>query len=313
MPIKDFYKPGRPVISFEVFPPKKDDDAESIVAPLSQMSALCPDFISVTCGAGGSGNTGRTAQVASLICRQGITALAHLTCMGADRARILQTLRQLHSEGIRDILALRGDPPTLRLPPSGGSPDDPPGVSPDPTGSSSDDPPGRPPSPYRFAEDLIREIRCQGDFCIGAACYPEGHIDCDDPVRDIARLRKKQEAGADFLITQLFFDNDIFFRFLDRARGSGVTLPVSAGVMPILGRTQIERMIFMCGASLPSAIIRLLHKYEHSPGALRRAGIEHAAVQIAGLLDQGVDGVHIYTMNRPEIAEYCMKSIGRIK
>ncbi|MDR2736347.1 MAG: methylenetetrahydrofolate reductase [Gracilibacteraceae bacterium] len=295
MPIKDLYQPSRPVISFEIFPPKKDAAVESIYAPLSQMAALRPDFISVTYGAGGSGSVNRTTQVAAHIRRQyGITVLAHLTCQGADHAKILETLRQLRAEDIHDILALRGDRepshcphPTSHLP--------------------------LPAAHFRYAEDLIRDIREQGDFCIGAACYPEGHIECDDLALDIARLRRKQEAGADFLITQLFYDNDIFYRFLDKARRSGVTLPISAGVMPILGQAQIERMIFLCGASLPSVIVKILHKYADSPEDLRQAGIEYAAKQINGLLEHGADGVHIYTMNKPEIAEQCMKSIGRIE
>lgn len=270
------------------------------------MAALTPDFISVTYGAGGAGNVNRTAQVAAYIQNQyNVTALAHLTCLGADRNETFEILRHLQDENILNILALRGDweAGTSRLPHPASLPD--PASFPHPTTTPY------PPSHFRFATDLIGDIRKQGDFCIGAACYPEGHIECDDLELDIARLRRKQEAGADFLITQLFFDNDIFYRFLDRARRGGVTLPISAGVMPILGRAQIERMIFMCGASLPSVIIKLLHKYAHNPGDLRRAGIEYATGQITELLAHGVDGIHIYTMNKPEIAESCMQSIGK--
>ncbi|MDR1116966.1 MAG: methylenetetrahydrofolate reductase [Oscillospiraceae bacterium] len=286
MLVKDLYRSERPVVSFEIFPPKKDADIDSIYKTLGQISTLSPDFISVTYGAGGSGNVNKTAEIAELIEKQyGIPALAHLTCVGADSEKIRRTLDGMNSKGIRNTLALRGDLPN-------GQPFD---------------------GGYKYAEDLILEIHNRGDFCVGAACYPEGHIDCDDLTADIDRLRRKQETGADFLISQLFFDNDIFFRFLDRARGGSVTLPISAGVMPILGRQQIERMIFMCGASLPSGIIKLLHKYEDSPNDLRKAGIEHAAKQLDGLLRQGADGVHIYTMNKPDIAEYCMRYIGRIK
>lgn len=284
MQIKELYKLGRPVISFEVFPPKKDTDADEIYGALGQMTALSPDFISVTYGAGGGGSKNMTAEIASFIqSKLGALSLAHLTCVGSGREQIRLQIDDMLSKGIRNVLALRGDMPEG----------------------------GQPAGPYRYASDLIRDMRPHGELCIGAACYPEGHIDCGDLRLDTRRLLEKQEAGADFLITQLFFDNEYFFKFLDRARSGGVTLPISAGVMPILGRKQIERMIFLCGASLPSGIIKLLHKYESRPADLRRAGIEYAASQVEGLLAQKVDGVHIYTMNKPDIAEYCMKRIGR--
>ena len=282
--IKDLYKQGRPVISFEVFPPKKEADIAEIYWALGHMAALSPDFISVTYGASGGGNSRLTAEIASAIERHGVRSLAHLTCIGSEREDMLQTLEEMKRKGIRNVLALRGDiPEGYRM------------------GDS-----------YRYAEDLIRELRQSGGFCIGAACYPEGHIECDDPGFDIDCLRRKQEAGADFLITQLFFDNDYFYRFLERARDVGVTLPISAGVMPILSRRQIERMIFLCGASLPSGIIKLLHKYKDEPDDLRKAGIEYAAKQAEGLLARGADGIHFYTMNKPDIAQFCMKQIGRV-
>jgi len=291
MQIKELYARGRPVVSFEVFPPKQDTDLADIYAVLDRMSELTPDFISVTYGAGGGKNSGLTAEVASFIQQNhGICSIAHLTCIGANQERILDLLEQVKLKGINNILALRGDLPDAST-----------------TGSESTSP-----GSYRYAEELIRDIRKQGDFCIGAACYPEGHIDCDDLSFDTLCLRRKQEAGADFLITQLFFDNDFFYRFIERVRGGGVTLPISAGVMPILSRRQIERMIFLCGASLPSGIIKLLYKYENNPGDLCRAGIEYAAKQITDLIAHGVDGVHIYTMNKPEIAEFCMKHTGRV-
>ncbi|MCL1940439.1 MAG: methylenetetrahydrofolate reductase [Synergistaceae bacterium] len=293
MHIKELYSLGRPVISFEVFPPKKEADLADIYAALGRMAALSPDFISVTYGAGGGANSGKTAEIASIIQNEhGIRSIAHLTCIGASRESIRDLLEQIKLKGIHNVLALRGDLPT-------------------PTPAPEPEPKKNPPGDYKYAEDLIRDIRACGEFCIGAACYPEGHIECGDLNFDTECLRRKQEAGADFLVTQLFFENDYFYRFLERARGGGVTLPISAGVMPILGRKQIERMIFLCGASLPSGIIKLLHKYEDSPGDLCAAGIEYAAKQIEALLAHGVDGVHIYTMNKPEIAEFCMKYIGK--
>lgn len=284
MPIKDLYQSGHPVVSVEVFPPKKDSEIESIYGAINQMSDLAPDFISVTYGASGGGNKGRTVELASHIQRRlNTNALAHLTCIGAGKETVRQALSDMSVSGISNVLALRGDLP-------------------------QDDAPG---GDFQFAEELIRFCRECGDFCIGAACYPEGHIDCPDTDTDIAYLRRKQEAGADFLITQLFFDNDIFFRFLDKAEKNGITVPVSAGVMPILGRGQIERMVFMCGVSLPAEIVKLLHRYEKSPDDLRRAGIEYAAAQVEDLIKRGAQGVHIYSMNKPDIALSCMKRIGR--
>lgn len=278
MKIADLYRQKKPVISFEVFPPKKDADIATIYMALGKIAGLAPDFISVTYGAGGAGDVNRTCEIAAAIKKGcGVEALAHLTCVRADRTRMAALLDELRDSGIENVLAMRGDLPA------------------DDAGALSAD--------YRYACDLIADVRERGDFCIGGACYPEGHIDCESFESDIRHLKAKQDAGADFLITQLFFDNDLFWRFLEQARAAGIILPVSAGVMPILSRSQIERMIFLCGASLPSAIIRLLHKYEHSPADLRKAGIEHAVRQMQDLCAGGADGVHAYTMNHPDIAQ----------
>jgi len=285
--IKEYFTRESPAVSFEMFPPKKDADIAGIYAALEEMASLAPDFISVTYGAGGGAATNRTAMIAKDIQqRYGIPAMAHLTCITADRARIGGLLDELRSQGIENVLALRGDIP------AGGSAD-----------FSGD---------YRHAEDLIREIRSRGDFCIGAACYPEGHIDCESTDLDLERMQRKEDAGADFFVSQLFFENGQYFRFLEKARARGIKLPITAGVMPFLGRAQIERMIFMCGASLPSRIIKLLHRYENDPVSLRQAGIRYAAEQLEGLLAGGVDGVHIYTMNKSDIAGACMRHIGRV-
>ena len=270
------------VVSFEMFPPKKADDIAALEGSLTQIAGLNPDFISVTCGAGGSGNSERTIEIASRIQREhGIHSLAHVTCVGAAAGGIAESLDIIYENGIRNVLALRGDLPD---------------------GSAVGD--------FCYAYEMIEAVKARGDFCIGAACYPEGHITCGSAEENLAHLLRKEESGADFFVSQLFFDNEIFFRFLDDARHFGVTKPISAGVMPILSRAQIEKMIFMCGASLPSGIIKLLHKYEGSPDDLRRAGIEYAARQLAGLLEGGADGIHVYTMNRPDIAAYCMEYLG---
>ena len=280
--IKNLFTQNRPIISFEVFPPKTDSDIAHIYSALGELSALSPDFISVTYGAGGGGNSGKTVDIAASIQDDHHTcSLAHLTCIGADRESIHGLLSQLKERGVKNVLALRGDIPKGY--------------------TMGDD--------YRYAEDLIHELQAAGDFCIGAACYPEGHIECEDLDFDTECLLRKQAAGADFLVTQLFFDNEHFFRFLDRARGKGVHVPILPGVMPILSQKQIARMIFTCGVSLPSGIIKLLHKYEKQPEDLRRAGIEYMADQAENLLANGVDGVHLYTMNKPDIAAHCMQRL----
>jgi methylenetetrahydrofolate reductase (NADPH) len=274
MRIDTIYQNKKTVLSFEVFPPKKDTDIEAIYRAVSELAGLQPDYMSVTYGAGGGGAVNRTGEIASHIKNGcGSLPLAHLTCTGSSREDIRRIAGELAGRGVENILALRGDPR-----------------------------PGQKEGDYPYASDLIRELKSAGDFCVGAACYPEGHIDAESFDADLARLREKQEAGADFLITQLFFDNDLFWRFLDKARAAGVTLPVSAGVMPILSRGQVERMIFLCGASLPSPVIRLLHRYENNPADLRKAGIEFAVAQMEALAAGGVDGIHIYTMNHPDIA-----------
>lgn len=278
MQIAQLYASRRPLLSFEVFPPKKEAEMENIGDILAALAKLSPDYISVTYGAGGSPQTvTRTREIAVAIQSHGIPALSHLTCVGADRDKIRSVVGALHESGVENILALRGDIPANHQGP----------VSRD----------------YRYASELVAEIKELNGFCVGAACYPEGHIECDVLSHNFDHMKAKEAAGADFFITQLFFDNDYFYRFVELARREGIESPISAGVMPILSRSQVERMIFMCGVSLPSAIIKLLHRYGDNPSDLRKAGIEHAAAQGESLLRHGVDGVHLYTMNQPDIAE----------
>ena len=287
--IRELYRQKQPVFSLEVFPPQKetDSDVEALYGTLAQIAKLSPGFISVTCGAGGIGGKSKTVGVADYIQKQhGVLSLAHLTCATATRLEVENALAEMRLCGVSNVLALRGD-------------------------ITADEQPAAL-AEYRYAAELIDDLRGrEKDLCIGAACYPEGHIECDDLGADMTHLLRKQEAGADFLITQLFFENDIFYRFRESAGAAGITLPISAGVMPILSRAQIQRMIFLCGASLPSRIIKLLHKYEHHPHDLRAAGIEYAAEQVRELAGQGAAGVHIYTMNRPEIAEACASALGQ--
>ena len=264
---------GKQPLSFEIVPPRGDlteVEARRVAGELAEMD---PAFISVTYSAGGSGNSGATTKVASLIQNElGVPSVAHLTCQGLTRAMLEEKIAEMRAAGIKNVLALRGDPR-----------------------------PDAPQGDFAYAADVIPVLRAAG-FCVGAAAYPEGHVTCASLEDDIAHLREKQDAGAQFLVTQLFFDNEDFFRFRDLAARAGITAPITCGIMPFMSKNQVSRMIFMCGASLPSPIIRLLNRYEGDDEALRRAGIEYAAAQLRGLRDAGADGLHVYTMNKPAVA-----------
>ena len=264
---------GKQPLSFEIFPPRGDlteVEARRVAGELAEMD---PAFISVTYSAGGSGNSGATTKVASLIQNElGVPSVAHLTCQGLTRGMLEEKIAEMRAAGIKNVLALRGDPR-----------------------------PDAPQGDFAYAADVIPVLREAG-FCVGAAAYPEGHVTCTSLEDDIAHLREKQDAGAQFLVTQLFFDNEDFFRFRDLAARAGITAPITCGIMPFMSKNQVSRMIFMCGASLPSPIIRLLNRYEGDDEALRRAGIEYAAAQLRGLRDAGADGLHVYTMNKPAVA-----------
>lgn len=275
MKIIDLCKSRRPLLSLEIFPPVRDSDLASVYRTAQGLATLAPDFISVTYGAGGKGNKNTAAIATAIKKRQRVETVAHLTCLGSSRETVAANLRLLQAGGIENVLALRGDLPR------------------EATSAQL---------PYRYAVDLIREIKAENSFCIGAAAYPECHIECQDPAQDLEHLKQKVAAGADFLVTQLFFDNATFYRFRQRATKLGIGCPILTGVMPILSKKQVNKLIYMCGASLPAKVVRLLVKYSDDPVALRQAGIEYAANQIADLLANGVDGVHIYTMNQAGIA-----------
>lgn len=264
---------GNQPLSFEIFPPRGDLTEVEARRVAGELAELDPAFISVTYSAGGSGNSGATTKVASLIQNElGVPSVAHLTCQGLTRAMLEEKIAEMRAAGIKNVLALRGDPR-----------------------------PDAPQGDFAYAADVIPVLREAG-FCVGAAVYPEGHVTCTSLEDDIAHLREKQDAGAQFLVTQLFFDNEDFFRFRDLAARAGITAPITCGIMPFMSKNQVSRMIFMCGASLPSPIIRLLNRYEGDDEALRRAGIEYAAAQLRGLRDAGADGLHVYTMNKPAVA-----------
>jgi methylenetetrahydrofolate reductase (NADPH) len=264
------------VLSFEVFPPRKTSSIDTIYATLDDLQGLNPDFISVTYGAGGNAGDTATCDIASALRHKyGIEPLAHLTCVNYTRAEIDQILTLLQKNGIENILALRGD------------------INPEVT----------PKNEFCYAQELVAYIRQWGGFHVSAACYPEGHIDSDSLITDIHNLRRKVEAGAQHLISQLFFHNDYFYSFLEKARIAGITVPIEAGIMPVVNKAQIERMVTLCGASLPAKFTKMMQRFEHSPEALRDAGIAYAVDQIVDLVSQGVDGIHLYTMNNSFIAK----------
>ena len=277
---------GRTVFSCEVFPPKRDMPVDSIYTTLDGLQDIRPDFISVTFGAGGSQVNQTTHEIASIIQnRYHIPAMAHLTCVAAGRAEVDHLLAQLKGDGVENVLALRGDV----------NPDIPPKTD------------------FAHASDLVAYIHARGDFGVSAACYPEGHLESPDLVSDIRHLKEKVDAGAQHLVSQLFFDNEDFFRFLERARIAGINVPIEAGIMPVLSQNSIRRMVSMCGASMPRKLTRILAKYGDHPEALREAGIAYAIDQISDLIAGGVDGIHLYTMNNPDVARQIAGSISAIR
>lgn len=287
MKISELFKGGRTVFSCEVFPPKKTAPVDSIYKTLDGLKDIGPDFISVTFGAGGSSTVNQTThEIASIIeNRYHIPAMAHLTCVGADKRDVDNLLEQLKAAGVENILALRGDV----------SPDHPPKTD------------------FTHASDLISYIRLHSDVGISAACYPEGHPESPDMVHDVRHLKEKVDAGADHLVSQLFFDNEDFFRFLERCRIAGIQVPIEAGIMPVLSAASIQRMVSLCGASMPRKLTRILARYGDHPQALREAGIAYAIDQISELIAGGVDGIHLYTMNNPGISQKIAESIACIR
>lgn len=283
MHIKELFK-DKTVFSFEVFPPKKTSPVEVIYDTLNELNDLRPDFISVTFGAGGSGNSRYALEIASKIKESGITPMLHLPCINFTRSEIDAALDEAKQRGIENILALRGDI-NPEIPPV---------------------------NDFSHASDLITYIKSKGDFDIAGACYPECHPDAETLVEDIINLRKKVDAGADHLITQLFFDNDNFYEFREKAAIAGINVPIEAGIMPVVNKKQIERMVTTCGASLPTKFVRIMTKYEHNPEALRDAGIAYAVNQIVDLVASGVDGIHLYTMNNPYVARKISEAVSGI-
>lgn len=283
MKIEKIFQEKRPIFSFEIFPPKKELLFKDIDALLMQLSDLQPDFISVTFGAGGSGHNNATIQIAQKIKQDyGIEPIIHLTCLHYSKQEIQDILKELKEKNIQNILALRGDE--------------------NPQLERKED--------FHYASELTAFIHnYDSDFDVCGACYPEVHFEAKNMEEDIENLRKKVDAGATHLISQLFFDNQLFYNFQQKAKENGICVPIEAGIMPVVNKKQIERMVSMCGASLPAKFTKMMQKYEKNEAALFDAGIAYAINQIVDLLAHDVDGIHLYTMNNPLVAKRIYEGI----
>ena len=278
MKLTDVIRSEKLSLSFEVFPPKTDAAFDGVLQATEAIAALRPSFISVTYGAGGGGGRYTREIAKQLQNADGVETLAHLTCVGAERENVMAYLRQLQEDGIRNVMALRGDLPE--------------GVDPE---TMKD-------SPFPHAADLIRTVREAGDFCIGAACYPEVHPESANQAEDLCHLREKVEAGADFLTTQMFFDNNLLYNFLYKLRETGVTVPVVPGIMPITNANQVKRAQKLSGSFMPRRFTSLVDRFGSAPEAMKHAGIIYACDQIIDLFANGIRHVHVYTMNKPDVA-----------
>lgn len=286
MKIIDILKDDRIHISFEIFPPKTDAGFDMVLQAADKMACLKPDFISVTYGAGG-GTSKNTARIARhLKYELGVESLAHLTCASSTRDEVRSVIVNLKELGIENILALRGDIPKDQVFP----------------GSDR----------FRYAWELVEEIRKSGGFCIGAACYPEGHVENEHKVEDIKYLRQKVDCGVDFLTTQMFFDNDIHYNFLYRIREAGITVPVLPGIMPVTSKAQMKRCFELSGTIFPRRFHAIMDRFGDCPKAMWQAGIAYATDQIIDLMANGVNHIHIYSMNKPETAAAIMHNLSEI-
>ncbi len=287
MKISDVLSTSKPTLSFEVFPPKTSDRYETVSAAVEKIAALKPSFMSVTYGAGG-GTSLYTADIAANIQNSfGVPSLAHLTCVSSDKATIREKLDMLHERHIENIMALRGDLPE---------------------GFDRDQP-----RDYHYASELIYDIKnYDPSVCIGAACYPEGHVENEHKSDDLRYLKEKVDAGVDFLTTQMFFDNNILYNFLFRARDIGIHVPVLAGIMPITNKTQVARARSLSGTYVPTRFLSIVDRFGDDPKAMTQAGIAYATEQIIDLLANGVTHIHVYTMNKPSVAARIMDNLSEI-
>ncbi len=285
MRISEIHKNNKKGLSFEIFPPKKDTELKNIDATLEILCGLKPDYISITFGAGGSSNCNRTIELAKKIKYEyQVEPVVHLTCLSYNKAEIDEFSKVLVAEGIENILALRGDR--------------------NPNIPEKDD--------FKHASDLIAYLKQKNDFCIAGACYPECHPESENRVSEMRHLKTKVDAGAEVLLSQLFFDNNQFFDFVDDCRIAGIDVPVIPGIMPVINAAQIERMVTLCGASFPTRFKKIIDKYADNKEALFDAGMSYAISQIIDLLVSDIDGIHLYTMNNPVVAKRICEGIKNI-
>jgi len=272
-------------VSFEVFPPKNGGDHDRVFAAAEAIAALRPSFVSVTFGAGGAGSRYTEALSRDIVQKYHVQVLPHMTCVGLSREECLSYLRWLSAAGIRSVMALRGDLKT--------------GMKPSDMAEAD----------FPHASDLVKAIRAEGGFTIGAACYPEVHPESANLEADLVHLKEKTDAGADFLTTQMFFDNAILYRFLWKAREKGISVPIFPGIMPITSASQVERAIHLSGCSMPERFLSLVDRFGRSPEAMKQAGIAYATDQIIDLFANGITNVHVYTMNKPDVAAAMMRNL----
>ncbi len=288
MKLSEHFASNKLSMSFEVFPPKTDSSMETVVHATEAMALLHPSFMSVTYGAGG-GTSQYTLDIARHIeADYGVTTVAHLTCVSSTRETVRQRIQELKDAGIENVMALRGD------------------LTPDQIGKDRSD------WHFRHAVDLIHELKEQGDFCIGGACYPEIHPESKNQEEDILHLKEKVDAGCSFLTTQMFFDNNLLYNFLYKIREAGITVPVVAGIMPITNAKQIDRAIKLSGSFIPQRFKALVDRFGSDPFAMKQAGIAYATDQIIDLYANGVNNVHVYSMNKPEVAAQIQSNVSEI-
>lgn len=285
MKISEILKNKKVTVSFEVFPPKQWDKIESTKEVVRKMSEYSPAWTSVTYGAAGT-RSGFTQEIATEIEKSGVTALSHLTCLTSTRDKIHEVVTELKENNIENILALRGD-----IPQDFEFPDD---------------------RYFEHAYQLVQEIKTIGDFCIGGACYPEIHPESKNRVEDIEYLKQKVDCGVEFLTSQMFFDNDKFLNFYEMCRIKGINVPIIAGIMPITNANQIKRSIELSNSSVPKKFYKIMEKFGDDPDSMKQAGIVYATEQIIDLMANGVDNIHIYTMNKPDVAGAIMNGLSNI-
>ena len=289
MKLTELMRGETPSLSFEVFPPKTDDAFDAVHPAVCEIAKLKPAFMSVTYGAGG-GTSKYTLDIAAEILRDyGVPSIAHLTCVSSSRETVHRQITAIHEAGVRNVMALRGDIPA------------------DMQGMDRSN------WPYRYAVDLVRELKESGaDFCIGGACYPEVHPESASQKEDIRYLKEKVDAGVEFLTTQMFFDNNLLYNFLYKIREAGITVPVVPGIMPITAGNQVARAIQLSGSFMPRRFVSLVDKFGSNPAAMKQAGIAYATDQIIDLYANGIKNVHVYTMNKPDVARKIMENLSEI-